>query len=177
MKDSRNRREEERFLEEAMPHMAALYRFAVGMTRNSALAEDTVQETYKEAWKSFRRYTPGSDCKAWLFRILFRVWNRHSRKMNRLQPEVDLEKIPEKRLAVEPDLQQRIERQEVSRILGSLPDHYRMVLILADVEEFSYREIAQMMGLPVGTVMSRLNRARSLFRKKFLQKSESSRSA
>ncbi|MDA2934147.1 sigma-70 family RNA polymerase sigma factor [Acidobacteria bacterium AH-259-D05] len=167
----RDRREKAQFMEEAMPHMASLYRFSVNRTRDPILAEDLVQETYTEAWQSFHLYTPDSNCKAWLFRILLRVWAKHLRDTNRLTPEVDIENIPERKLAVEPDFQQAPERQEVLKILQSLPHSYRMVLILVDVEEFSYRETAQMMELPIGSVMSRLHRARALFRKKFLQES------
>ena len=154
-----------------MPHMASLYRLSVDRTRDPALAEDLVQETYTEAWQSFHLYTPGSNCKAWLFRILFRVWAKQLRNTNRLKPAVDIEKIPERNLSVKPDFQQTFEQQEVFKILRSLPDSYQMVLILVDVEEFSYRETAQMMEVPMGTVMSRLHRARVLFRKKFLQES------
>ncbi len=160
-----------------MPHMSSLYRFAVGMTRDNSTAEDLVQETYKEAWKSFLRYTPGTDCKAWLFKILFRVWSKYSGKLRRLPMEEDLEQVPEAKLAVESDVLQKIECQEILQVLRSLPDHYQRVLILADVEELSYREISQLMEVPMGTVMSRLNRARVLVRQKLLQASKSSRSA
>ncbi len=158
-------------MEEAMPHMASLYRCSVNRTRDPALAEDLVQETYKEAWQSFHLYTPDSDCKAWLFRILFRVWAKQWRNTNRLRPAVNIDEVPEKELSVEPDFQQAVEHQELLRILRSLPDSYQTLLVLVDVEEFSYRETAQMMELPVGTIMSRLHRARALFRKKFLQAS------
>ncbi|MFQ5929536.1 MAG: sigma-70 family RNA polymerase sigma factor [Acidobacteriota bacterium] len=176
MKLHRPRREETQFLEEALPHMESLYRVSLSMTRDAALAEDLVQETYKEAWKSFRRYTLGSNCKAWLFRILFRVWGKHLRCAYRVK-QVDIEEVPESKLALESDVQQRIERQEVLKILRTLPEHYQKVLVLADLEGFRYREIAQMLELPIGTVMSRLNRARALFRQKFLQESEKSQSA
>ena len=167
-------RDQPRFLEEAIPHMSALYRVSLSMSRSPSLAEDLVQETYKEAWKSFHRYRPRSNCKGWLFRILFRIWNRHLRKTNRII-QIDLDEVSPERLALQPDSQQGIEREEVFRILQTLPEHYQRVLLLADVEELRYREIAEVLELPIGTVMSRLNRARSLFRKKFLQQSETSR--
>jgi RNA polymerase sigma-70 factor (ECF subfamily) len=87
---------------------------------------------------------------------------------------VDIEEVPERLLAVQPDFQKNVEGGEVLRILQSLPVHYQTVLVLADIEEFRYREIAQMLKLPMGTVMSRLNRARSLFREKFLEESRES---
>ena len=174
MKLRRNQRQKAQFMKEAIPHMASLYRCSVNRTKDPALAEDLVQETYREAWQSFRQYAPDSNCKAWLFRILFRVWAKYLGSTNRHRPVVNIEKIPERKLSVEPDFQQTIEHQEVLKILQSLPDSYQMVLILVDMEEFSYRETAQMMELPVDTIMSRLHRARALFRKKFLQESEAS---
>lgn len=171
MKLHRNQRQKARFMKEAMPHMASLYRCSLNRTKDPALAEDLVQETYREAWQSFHLYTPNSNCKAWLFRILFRILAKHLKKTNRLRPTVDIETIPEKKLSVESDLQQAVDHQEVLRILRSLPDSYQTLLVLVEVEEFSYRETARMMELPVGTVMSRLHRARALFRKKFLQES------
>ena len=143
------------------------------MTRQVDLAEDLVQETYQQAWKSFQGYTPGTDCKAWLFRILFRLRNKQLRQARWWKP-VDIDEVPEGLLAVQPDFRHTIENEEVLRILQSLPEHYQMVLVLADIEEFRYREIARMLNLPIGTIMSRLNRARSLFREKYLEESRES---
>ena len=168
--------ERARFLEEAMPHMDRIYRMAVSLARDGSRAEDLVQETYREAWQSFHGYAPGSDCRAWLFRILFRAWNRDLRRSYRMQP-VEIGSVGERELSVEPDIQRRVEGQDVLKVLHSLPEHYQTVLVLADVEEFSYREIAAILDLPLGTVMSRLNRARGLFRRKFAGESEDSRSA
>ncbi|MCH8820834.1 MAG: sigma-70 family RNA polymerase sigma factor, partial [Acidobacteria bacterium] len=168
MKRKQNRRQKTQFLEEAMPQMSSLYRVSFNLSRDRDLAEDLVQETYKEAWQSFHRYTPGTDCKAWLFRIFFRVWQKHLRQVYRFS-SVDMEDVSEDLLVQMPDAEQKMESEEVMTILRSLPTHYQTVLVLADVEEFRYREIAQMLELPIGTVMSRLNRARSLFRTKFVQ--------
>ena len=156
-----------------MPHMQSLYRVSLSMTRQVDLAEDLVQETYQQAWKSFQGYTPGTDCKAWLFRILFRLRNKQVRQARWWKP-VNIDEVPEGQLAVQPDFQDSIENEEVLRILQSLPEHYQMVLVLADIEEFRYREIARMLNLPIGTIMSRLNRARSLFREKYLEESRES---
>ncbi len=161
------------FLEEAVPHMQSLYRVALSMTKRKDLAEDLVQDTYQQAWKSFQGYTSGTDCKAWLFRILFRLRNKQLRQARWWKP-VDIDEVPEGRLAVQPDFQKNIEDEEIMRILQSLPVHYQTVLVLADIEEFRYREIARMLKLPMGTVMSRLNRARSLLREKFLEESRES---
>lgn len=173
VKLNRSRKEKAQFLEEAVPHMQSLYRVSLSMTQKKDLAEDLVQETYQQAWKSFRGYSPGTDCKAWLFRILFRLRNKQLRQARWWKP-VDIEEVPERLLAVQPDFQKNVEGGEVLRILQSLPVHYQTVLVLADIEEFRYREIAQMLKLPMGTVMSRLNRARSLFREKFLEESRES---
>ena len=143
------------------------------MTKRKDLAEDLVQETYQQAWKSFQGYTAGTDCKAWLFRILFRLRNKQLRQARWWKP-VDIDEVPEGLLAVQPEFQKNVEGKEVLRILQSLPGHYQTVLVLADIEEFRYREIARMLKLPIGTVMSRLNRARSLFREKFLEESRES---
>ncbi|HSR67353.1 MAG TPA: sigma-70 family RNA polymerase sigma factor [Acidobacteriota bacterium] len=156
------------FREEALPHREALYRAALGMMRNPTVAEDLVQETYQEAWKSFHGYQAGSDCKAWLFRILFRIRSKHLRKQGRFQ-WVEVEDVSEERLAVEPAGTRQLENQEILSIIQSLPEHYRTVLLLADAEGFTYQEIAHITELPLGTVMSRLNRGRNMFRKKFLQ--------
>jgi len=150
--------------------MQSLYRVSLSMTKQTDLAEDLVQETYQQAWKSFQGYTPGTDCKAWLFRILFRLRQKQLRQARWWKP-VDIDEVPEGLLAVQPDFQKNVASEAVLKILQSLPVHYQTVLILADIEEFRYRAIAQMLKLPIGTVMSRLNRARSLFREKFLEES------
>ena len=156
--------------------MSSLYRVSFNLSRDRDLAEDLVQETYKEAWQSFHRYTPGTDCKAWLFRIFFRVWQKHLRQVYRFS-SVDMEDVSEDLLVQMPDAEQKMESEEVMTILRSLPAHYQTVLVLADVEEFRYQEIAQMLELPMGAVMSRLNRARSLFRTKFVQETRNTQSA
>lgn len=156
--------------------MSSLYRVSFNLSRDRDLAEDLVQETYKEAWQSFHRYTPGTDCKAWLFRIFFRVWQKHLRQVYRFS-SVDMEDVSEDLLVQMPDAEQKMESEAVMTILRSLPAHYQTVLVLADVEEFRYQEIAQMLELPMGTVMSRLNRARSLFRTKFVQETRNTQSA
>ena len=172
----RSRKEKALFLEEAVPHMQSLYRVSLSMTQRKDLAEDLVQETYQQAWKSFHGYTPGTDCKAWLFRILFRLRHKRIRQARWWKP-VDIGEVPEGLLAVQPECQKNVESEEVLRILHSLPVNYQTVLVLADIEEFRYREIARILKLPMGTVMSRLNRARSLFREKFLEESRGSQSA
>jgi len=155
----------EDFFAEALPHRDALFRTALSKTRSPELAEDMVQEAYKEAWRSFGRYQPGSNCKAWLFTILFRVIKRHGRpRFDALQ--IGLDQVPQDQLSIEPRIEEQLDTESLLAMLHSLPEHYRLVLVLSDIESLSYREIADSLGIPIGTVMSRLNRARSLFRQK-----------
>ncbi len=153
-------------MEEALPHIDALYRMALRTFGDPEMARDLVQETYKEAWRSFDGYQAGSDCKAWLFRIYYRVVGRR-RKLERVQHHVDLDSLPEERLSVPAEAERRLEGAPVIQVLEGMPEHYRSILVLADVESLSYREIARLLDLPLGTVMSRLNRARTLFRERF----------
>ncbi len=159
--------ERDRFLREALPHTDVLYRMALRTCRDSHLAQDLVQETYKEAWKSFKNYQPGTNCKAWLFKILMRVTQHHSRQ-NQRYLSVQLEDVPERRLFVVSNAQERIEREEILEMVNRIPQNYRIVLVMADVESLSYKEIAETLEIPIGTVMSRLNRARGLLRERFL---------
>ncbi len=145
--------------------MQSLYWMSLSLTRNHAVAEDLVQDTYREAWTSFARYEPDSNCKAWLFRILFRQWSKQRRQAGPFR-EIDVAEVPESRVAAEAGFDKNLEGKEILKIAGTLPKDYKTILVLADVEGFSYREIAELLEIPIGTVMSRLNRARSLLRKK-----------
>ena len=166
------------FEAEALRHLDALYRTALRMTRSEADAEDLVQETYIRAFRFRDQFTLGTNMKAWLFRILTNTFiNTYRRKA--AQPEVtDLEGVDEfslyRRMAddraassspdPEAELLSRVVDTEVTDALEELPEKFRTTVLL-DVEGFSYKEIAEMLGIPIGTVMSRLHRGR-----KFLQK-------
>jgi RNA polymerase sigma-70 factor (ECF subfamily) len=166
------------FEAEALRHLDALYRTALRMTRSEADAEDLVQETYIRAFRFRDQFTLGTNMKAWLFRILTNTFiNIYRRKT--AQPEVtDLEGIDEfslyRRMAddraastspdPEAELLNSVVDTEVTDALEELPEKFRTTVLL-DVEGFSYKEIAEMVGIPIGTVMSRLHRGR-----KFLQK-------
>jgi len=163
---------------EALRHLDALYRTALRMTRSEADAEDLVQETYIRAFRFRDQFTLGTNMKAWLFRILTNTFiNTYRRKTS--QPEVtDLEGIDEfslyRRMAddraastspdPEAELLNSVVDTEVTDALEELPEKFRTTVLL-DVEGFSYKEIAEMLSIPIGTVMSRLHRGR-----KFLQK-------
>jgi RNA polymerase sigma-70 factor (ECF subfamily) len=161
-----------RFEAEALPHLDALFNTALRMTRNRSDAEDLVQDTVLKAYRAFDQYRPGTNCKAWLFRILvntgINVWARRSRR----PAEVDFE-VVEPLLAGRDDAFQAPERDDLRRFaelldddvkaaLDQVPESFRLVLLLAAVEEFQYKEIAVMLDIPIGTVMSRLYRARKL---------------
>jgi RNA polymerase sigma-70 factor, ECF subfamily len=151
-----------RFEMEALPHLGTLYRMARQLAGPDG-AEDIVQETFLRAWKYFETFDSATNCRAWLFRILRNTWISRWRK-NRLElpvTDADFETI-------EPyfDWEDEFLKDELSanvkRALSELPAEYRMAMLLADVEEFSYEEIARIMECPIGTVMSRLNRARRM---------------
>jgi len=166
------------FEAEALRHLDALYRTALRMTRSEADAEDLVQETYIRAFRFREQFTLGTNMKAWLFRILTNTFiNTYRRKS--AQPEVtDLEGVDEfslyRRMAddraassspdPEAELLKSVVDTEVTDALEELPEKFRTAVLL-DVEGFSYKEIAEMLSIPIGTVMSRLHRGR-----KFLQK-------
>ena len=143
----------------AVPHLAAVYRFARQL--DESRAQDLTQETFLRGWKYFGSYKPETNCRAWLFRILRNVWSDHYRR-NRLEVSLDEGEYSE----VEPyyDWEGEFLRNEMSPELESalelVPANYRWALLLADVEELSYQEIAQIMECPIGTVMSRINRGR-----------------
>jgi len=148
------------FEETALPHLGLLYRFAWQLAGQDG-TEDLIQETYLRAWKYFDTFDPASNCRAWLFRILHNVWADH-RARRRLEiplAENELERVEPYYDWEDEFLDQQLSAR-VEQALRELPEKYRWAVLLADVEEFSYQEIAAIMGCPVGTVMSRLNRGR-----------------
>ncbi len=148
------------FEQTALPHLADVYRLARQMS-DAAQAEDLTQETFLRAWKYFDSFTAGTNCRAWLLRILHNVWADRWR-----QPRLELSLSEQGEPGVEPyyDWEDEFVRDELSaeleQALAELPAVYRWAVLLADVEELSYQEIAQIMACPVGTVMSRINRGR-----------------
>ncbi len=153
----------EAFEESALPHLNDLFRTACRVLRDRAQAEDIVQEAYFQAWKSFHRFEPGTNCRAWLFKILFHVIHHHRRKWLRFAWVTDIAESEEAFLYEAPT-PQHLTDEEVLGALDRLPRYYREVVLLADVEEFSYKEIADTLGIRAGTVMSRLNRGRKMLR-------------
>jgi RNA polymerase sigma-70 factor, ECF subfamily len=169
------------FEAEALSFLDALYRTALRMTRSEADAEDLVQETYIRAFRFREQFTPGTNLKAWLFRILTNTFiNTYRRRQT--QPEfTELDGVDEfslyKRMSdlktssgagnPETEFLNGIVDSEVKDALGDLPEKFRQVVLL-DVEGFSYKEIAEMLDIPIGTVMSRLHRGRKFLQKRLL---------
>jgi RNA polymerase sigma-70 factor, ECF subfamily len=154
----------EGFEAEAMLHMNDLFRVASSMLGNRTEAEDVVQETYLQAWKSFHRFTPGTNCRAWLFKILFHVIQHHRRKWFKFRFADEGEEILEQTLSYEPPVRQDLSDEDVLAAFRKIPKTYREVVLLSDVYDFTYKEIQETLGIPIGTVMSRLSRGRQLLR-------------
>jgi RNA polymerase sigma-70 factor (ECF subfamily) len=152
------------FETEAMPYMNDVFRTALRVLRDSSRAEDVVQEVFLQAWKSFDRFEPGTNCKAWLYRILFHTVNHYRRKWFRLRFFSETEDRYEETLTWAPPLPDRLTDGEILAALDDLPPDFRSVVLLVDVEEFAYKEVAEILQIPTGTVMSRLSRGRKLLR-------------
>lgn len=148
----------------ALPYLNELYRSARHTLGNEAAAEDVVQETYLQAWKSFARFEPGTNMRAWLHKILFHVINHHWRKHNRLVTLAEEDEFLFEQLTYEPPVAAELRDEDLLNALARVPENYRCVLLLADVQEFAYKEIAALLDIPIGTVMSRLSRGRRLLR-------------
>ena len=165
-----------RFERDALPFLDQLYGAALRMTRNPADAEDVVQETFAKAFSSFHQFTPGTNLKAWLYRILTNTYINTYRKKQRQPQLADGQDIEDWQLAraeahtsdglrsAEMDALDRMPNSVVTDAMQSLSPDFRLAVYLADVEGFSYKEIAEIMGTPIGTVMSRLNRGRTQLR-------------
>jgi len=158
----------DRFAEECLAQADALYRTALRVTRNAAAAEDLVQDTYLKAFRAAGRFERGTNLRAWLFTILMNTFRNRQRDSARDVVEVDSEVVeraelrPEQAASPEQQLLRDTLDSDLQDALDALPDAFRQAVWLRDVEEFSYAEIAGMLGVPAGTVMSRISRGRRL---------------
>lgn len=165
-----------RFTEEAMPLLDQLYGGALRMTRNPQDAEDLVQETYLKAYNAFDSFTPGTNLKAWLYRIMTNTYINSYRKKQRRPLVTSAEDVTDSQLytssshdstgleSAEVEALKLMPNSRISEALNTLNEDYRMVVYYADVEGLAYKEIAEVMDIPLGTVMSRLHRGRKQLR-------------
>jgi RNA polymerase sigma-70 factor (ECF subfamily) len=154
----------ERFDAEAMPHMNDIFRTATRMVGERVRAEDIVQEVYLQAWKSFDRFEPGTNCRAWLYKILFHCVNHDRRRWFRFPLLKEKEEFLEANLTYTAPIPEHVTDQDILAALDRIPADFRAVVLLVDVEEFAYKDAAAILGVPNGTVMSRLSRGRKLLR-------------
>lgn len=161
----------------AMPHTESLLRTALRLIRDRADAEDMVQETLLHAWRAFDQFERGTNCKAWLFRILFNISSKRRQKLRARPATLPLDGNESLREAALRALPPQATATEVLSALDTLSEEHRVVLMLAVVEGFTCKEIAHLLAVPVGTVMSRLSRARAELRKVLTYSQRKERSA
>jgi RNA polymerase sigma-70 factor, ECF subfamily len=168
-----------RFQEEALPFLDSLYAGALRMTRNPADAEDLVQETMLRAYRSFDRFEPGTNIKAWLFRILTNAYINVYRKRQREPQKVSQDEVedfdlyqelkdhdPQFSATPETIVLDALVDSDITDAIDDLPEQFRLAVVLSDIEGFSYAEMAEIMDVPMGTVMSRLHRGRKALQKR-----------
>ena len=164
---------EVRFESEAMSHLNDIYRTATRLMGDRERAEDVAQEVYLQAWKSFHRFEPGTNCRAWLFKILFHCVNHHRRKWFRFPLLKEAEEFLEANLVAPSAVPDALTDEDILAALDRIPADFRSVVLLVDVEEFAYKEASEILDVPIGTVMSRLSRGRKLLREQLTEVAQS----
>jgi RNA polymerase sigma-70 factor (ECF subfamily) len=160
----------EEFEATALQHMDAIYSAALRMSRDKIEAEDLVQDTYLRAYRFFDRFQPGTSVKAWLFKILKNTFINNFKKRTKIPEHVDFDKLrlsddePASSDNPEEEILYRFVDNEIKRAIEALPEEFRSVIKLSDVDGLSYKETAEMVDRPIGTVMSRLHRGRKILR-------------
>ncbi len=152
------------FETEVIPFMADVYRVAMWLVRDKTDAEDLVQETYKQALLSYHRFEKGTNCRAWLVTILYHTNSKRIRSRSKLHLVHSVEEEIAETIAFEPPTPQGLTDEDVLAALEKIPKQFQEVVLLCDVEDFSYKEISLALNVPIGTVMSRLHRGRRLLR-------------
>ena len=152
------------FEAEAVPLMPDIFRVAKWLARDTGVAEDLTQETFIQALKSFHRYSPDTNCRAWLITILYRVNGKRRMKLGQLKLVEDTEEQIAETVAFEPPIPQHLTDEDILRAIERVPKKFSDLVMLTDVEDMSYKEAADLLGIPIGTVMSRLHRGRRLLR-------------
>lgn len=172
------------FEEDALQHLDAMYGLACRLTRNTAQAEDLVQDAMVKAMRSFHQFESGTNLKAWLMRVVTTTFLNHYKRKSLEQNTFegpDAEALNESWMSaeslrgmrsVEDNAIAPLLREELSRAVDELPEDFRLAVVLSDVEELSYKEIAEVMGCPVGTVMSRLHRGRSILKTRLFEQAK-----
>jgi len=161
------------FEEAALPHLNDIYRTATRLLADSTKADDVVQDVYLQAWKSFDRFEVGTNCRAWLYKILFHVIHHHRRKWFNVRMVQESEEFLERVAASADAIPAHLTDEEILAALDQVPQEFRAVILLVDVEEFSYKEASGILSVPIGTVMSRLSRGRKLLREQLEEMAQS----
>ena len=170
------------FSTEVMPFAQQLYAHALRMTRNPSDAEDVLQESFLKAYRAYHTFQEGTNLRAWLYRVVTNTYINKYRKAQRRPDEVELDEVEDfflyKKIrdtttgasrSAEDEVLEGFVDVEITQAIEALPENFRMPVLLADVEGFSYKEIAEMTGVPIGTVMSRLHRGRKSLQKTLWQ--------
>jgi len=161
------------FEDTALPHLNDLYRTATRLLADSTKADDVVQDVYLQAWKSFDRFEVGTNCRAWLYKILFHMVHHHRRKWFNSRMVKESEEILDQVAASPEPMPEHLTDEEILGALDRVPQDFRAVVLLVDVEEFSYKESSGILNVPIGTVMSRLSRGRKLLREQLEETAQS----